>query len=154
VSDERFPYGARRSQLVLALVFFGACGALYVHLGLSGVPVRLWPLATTVSGPPVFGLAAISFAFVVAGAAQIIRSRSLGPRELILGGAFLEAPRNPWTRETLRVERSSIRDVRETTVMGTRIVTLHVDGRKLALSNRTVGDDGYAALLAWLAKGR
>jgi hypothetical protein len=154
MSDQRFPYGTRRAQFMLAIAFFGACGALFVHLGLTGAPVRLWPLPITVSGPPVFALAAVSFAFVAVGAAQLVRSRSLGPRELVLGDAFLEAPRSPWTSETIRVERSAIRDVRETEVMGTRIVTIDLDSRKLALSNRTVGDDGYAAVKAWLVKGR
>jgi hypothetical protein len=152
--DQRFPYGTQRAQFMLAVAFFGACGALFVYLGLAGVPVRLWPLPTSVSGPPVFALAAVSFAFVGVGAAQLVRSRSLGPRELVLGDAFLEAPRSPWTSDTIRVERSAIRNVREQEVMGTRIVTIDLDGRKLTLSNRTVGDDGYAAVKAWIAKGR
>jgi hypothetical protein len=152
VSEKRFPYGARSRQLVLAVVFFGACGALFVYLALAGEEVRLWPLPITVGGGPVYGLAAVSFGFVVVGAAQMVRSRGLGPRELVLGEAFIEAPRSPWTTETIRVELSGIRDVRETVVMGTRIVDILLDGRKLTLSNRTVGDDGYAAVIAWLAK--
>jgi hypothetical protein len=38
--------------------------------------------------------------------------------------------------------------------MGTRVVEIVHDGGKLGLSNRTVGDDGYAAAIAWLAKRR
>lgn len=152
MSEQRFPYGPRPRHLALALSFFGVIGAGFVYLGLAGTEVRLWPLPITASGGPVLALGAVSFAFVAVGAAQIARSRKLGPRELVIGDVFLVAPRSPWTKETLRVERAAIRDVRETEVSGTRVLEIVLDGQTLTLSNRTVGDDGYAAALEWLAR--
>jgi hypothetical protein len=152
VAEEHFAYGGQRGMFAAAIAFFGACGTLFVHLGLTGELVRLWPLPLMVTGWPVFGLAALSFGFVAVGAAQIVAGYRLGPRELVIAPTFLEAPKNPWTRKTVRVTHSAVRQVKTTDIMGTRVVELVFDGGTLALSNRTVGDAGLEAVRAWLAR--
>jgi hypothetical protein len=36
--------------------------------------------------------------------------------------------------------------------MGTRTIVIVLDGRRVALTNRLVGNDGYAAARAWLGQ--
>lgn len=151
MDEQRFPYRAQRGMLIAGIFFFGAAGTLFMHLGRSGAEVRLWPTTITVVGGSVFVLAALSFSFVVVAIAQIVNSHRLGPRELVLTPAFIEAPRNPWTSRTSRVSRDSVRFVRETEISGTRVIEIGFDDGKLALSNRTVGEKGIGAVAAWLS---
>ncbi len=152
MGERRFSYGPRRGLLAATILFFGGASGLFAYLALTGEDVRLWPMPIAISGPPVFVLAGLSFAFVAAGLAQIVAGRRLGPRQLVLTDAFLEAPKSPWTRERVRVARGSIREVKETDVMGTRVVEIVFPGGKLALSNRTVGEEGFAAVREWLGR--
>jgi hypothetical protein len=137
-------------MLIAGSLFFGAAGILFVHLGMSGAEVRLWPVMITVVGWPLFVLAVVSFAFVFVAIAQIVNSRRFGVRELVLTSTSLEVPQNPWTNRTLRVARDAVRSIKETEIAGTRLIEIVFDGGKLALSNRTVGDEGLKAVRAWL----
>lgn len=149
-ATERFRYGPKPGQIVLVVFFFGLCGAVLAYAAANEHPIRLWPLPTYVTGGPVYLLSALSFAFVVVAIAQVVRGRSLGPRELVVTTKYIEAPRSPWTRRTVRITKTSIQSSRESETMGTRVVTIIAGEEKLALSNRTVGDNGYAAVLSWL----
>jgi hypothetical protein len=131
------------------MAFFAACCALFTHAGVTGERVRLWPLSVTTAGGPVLVLAALSAGFVVVAGAQLVADRRLAPRELVLGETFLVAPKNAWTRTTLCVARDTVRTVTTSDWMGTRLVTIVFCGGKLVLSNRHVGNDGIAAVLAW-----
>lgn len=104
------------------------------------------------NGAPVYLLSTTSFAFVVILVAQLVRARSLGLRELVICAGHIEAPRTPWTGERVRIDRSDVRKVQHTDVMGTRIVLITSSRDKLAISNRTVGEDGLAAALRWLGR--
>jgi hypothetical protein len=137
-------------MLGLAIVLFGATGVLFVVLAERGADVRLWPTGIYVSGGPVYLLAAMSFAFVALAISQVVRGMTLGPRELVITDAWIEAPKSPWARETIRIKRAAVRSYDESNMMGTRIVAIQTKKRKLALSNRTVGEDGYDAVLRWL----
>ncbi len=80
MTEQRFPYGVRPKMLAVGMGFFGLCGVFYVHIGLAGTEIRLWPTPVMVSGSPVFGLAALSFLFVGAAAGQVVWRRRLGLR--------------------------------------------------------------------------
>lgn len=147
---KRFPYGAKRIPLVAGGVAFGLGGIFFVHLAQSGEAVRLWPLPVYVSGGPVYGLAALAFAFPIAVVALLVRSRQLGPRELVVDEEFLEAPLSPWKADRVRLTRERIKSVERTDVNGTKFVALLHDGGKLTLSNANVGDEGLAAVEEWL----
>jgi hypothetical protein len=150
--DQRFRYGGTSGMLMRGAVLFGACGVSFVYLLLSNDPIRIGPLPESAGRPATIVLAILAFGMAGVAALQIVLNAILGARYLVLGESFLEAPRSPRTKQTVRVERSAIRGVQEMDVAGSRVVTIQLDGSKLHLSNRTVGDDGYAATLAWLRK--
>jgi hypothetical protein len=132
------------------MVFFGLCGAGWTWYAVkSGPPAGL--LGFYVDGAPSLGLAVLGFAPFVAALALLIRSRRLGPRELIIAPSFIEIPRNPWSRSTVRIERAHIKRFIESDIVGNRIITITTDEGKRPLNNRLLGDDGYEALKEWLA---
>ena len=153
VAGARFPYGPRPGMLIAGGVLFGGAGVLFVQLARSEASVRLWPLGIHISGGPVYVLALVSFAFPAVTAAAMFRARQLGPRELVVDEDFLEAPRGPWSADRVRLTRDRIRGVERVEVSGTKVVTLVHEGGKLSLTNRTVGEDGLAAVEAWLRRG-
>ena len=148
--EERFRYGPKPGLMAVAVLGFGLCGVLLAYAAANEHPIRLFPLPTYVSGGPVYVLSILSFGVVAVAIAQIARGRSLGPRELVLTKMYIEAPRSPWKRRTVRIAKASIRSSRESETMGTRVVLIVTDDEKLSLSNRTVGDNGYTAVMRWL----
>lgn len=127
-------------------------GAFLVWMAVTGREGRLFPLGIPISGAPLVLFGLLPLAVVVLLVVQLLRSRRLGVRELVVDGDVIEAPTGPWTTDTMRLERSVLTRVERTEVMGTRVVVMHHARGKLALSNRNVGDDGYAAIEAWLAQ--
>ena len=152
-TTQRFRYGARPGALIFAAFFFGAAGALLVRAAASGASVRLWPLPLYTSGGPVYVIAAAAFSFVALAIAQMLRSATATRRELVLAETYIEAPRNPWSTKTMRIKKAAIRSVSESETMGTRILVIKNGDAKLVISNRTVGEDGYAATARWLGRG-
>jgi len=145
---QRFPYGPKGRTLLLSGFFFVVSGVVLLYAASSGKTVRLGPLE--MAGAPVYLLAVTAFGFPVLAGAVAFRARSLGPRELVICAKHIEAPASPWTARTVRITRAEVRSSRVTDVMGTRVVEILADGKKLALSNRNVGADGYEAVTAWL----
>lgn len=147
---QRFPFGPRGGMLVLVVLFFGACGAVFLHVAESGGEMRLFPSNVMMSGAPIYGFAAISFAFVGLGIASFFANRMRGARELVIGADAIEIPKNVWSSEVRRVERGQVLRYAAQNVMGTRTVSVITSAGPVHVSNRTVGDDGYEALLGWL----
>ncbi len=149
---QRFRYGASLALVLVVVVMFGGAGALFFFLASSGRSVRLFPLGVEVAGTPVYVLSLVSLAFAAAMIAVRLRAHQLGRRELVIATSYVEAPKHAWTAERLRVRKAAVRSSALQNTFGTKVLVIERDdGVKLAISNRTVGEDGLAAVLAWLA---
>ena len=125
---------------------------LFVWLAATGREVRFFPLDVYVHGESVYFIALLSFGIVVASASPLVAARPHGPRALVISDDWIEAPRVPLRREVERIHRHEIRMVDRYEVSGTRGGRIMTANGKLALANRLVGDDGLAAVEAWLAR--
>ena len=151
MSAKRFRYGMPARTAAWVLGTCAVTGVLLVWMGVTGREGRLFPLGIPISGAPVVVLGLLPLAVVVLVVVQLARARRFGARELVISGDAIDAPIGPWAKETRRLERSAVTHVERTEVMGTKVVVMHHAGGRLSLSNRNVGEDGYAALEAWLA---
>ena len=149
-STQHFRFGARAGMLFLGVVFFGACGAVFLYVAETGGALRLFPSNVEVRGTPIYVFAAIAFSFVGLGIASSVANRMRGPRELVIGADAFEVPKNVWSAEIRRVERAQVQRFTAEDVMGTKSLSVFTSAGVVHVSNRVVGDDGYEALREWL----
>lgn len=152
MTEQRFAYGPRPLLATLAVAAFAGVGAFFFHLGASGEAVRLFPLPIHVSGWPVHLLGVISIGLGAMGAAGLVLAKRRGPRWLVVTEDWIEMPRTPLARETLRVHRRDVLAVSRFSVNGTLGLELRTTKGKLTVSNRLSGADGLAAVEAWLVR--
>ena len=150
-TTRRFHFGMRAGMLLVAVAFFGACGAVLFYVAATGGALRLFPTNVVVRGTPIYVFSSVCFAFVGLGLTSYGANRMRGPRELVIGPDAFEIPKNVWSSVIRRVERDDVQRFATEDIMGTKVVSVVTRAGTVQVSNRTVGDDGYDALLGWLS---
>lgn len=150
--EQRFAYGPRPLLTLLVVAAFAGLGAFFVHLGATGEPIRLYPLPVYTTGWPVYLLGVLSFGMSAMGFGGLVIAKLHGPRFLVVADDWIEMPRAPLKRETVRVYLAEILDVSRFSQSGTSGVQLRTTKGKLTVSNRLAGADGLAAVEAWVTR--
>ncbi|GAB4521154.1 MAG: hypothetical protein Tsb0020_39800 [Haliangiales bacterium] len=136
---------------LFAMVFFGACAALFTHkllynqvgVIINGV-IELGPSGASL----LYGvLAAASWLFVAGGLAGLL----MPARQLTISEHGLDIPTGFLGRKQRQVAWSEVRAIEETNVSGTRILTLRLERGKVGINNRMLaGNAVYEQVTAEL----
>ena len=152
MATQRFPFGPRGAVLFWAALFFSGCGAVFLHVASTGGQMRLFPTTILVRGAPVYGFAVLSFGFVGLAVAAYVSNRRHGARELVIEPDAFEIPKSVSSASIRRIERAHVQRFAAQNQMGTKVVSVITTSGPVHVSNRTVGEDGYQALRAWLER--
>lgn len=131
--DRTFRYRPRLMRLILAVAFFGVCGAVLRHEALTNqrrlLIEGLIELSPHQATQFYRALAAASLLFVVAGVFFGVAGL-LNPRNVVLGHDGVQVPRTPLSVHTKLIRYGDIRRLFTTTVHRQHFLTIvHADGK-------------------------
>jgi hypothetical protein len=132
-----YPYRASRLTLVAAIALFAACSAVGAWRAGQSEPFRV---SIVQLGPE--GARWLFVALAVASAAFVaiaIAGLAAPARTLVLDAGGVTVPTGLFGRRPRAVRWSEVREVTETEIAGTRIVTLELGDGRVAISNRMLG---------------
>ena len=135
-----YPYKARPTIMILAVLFFGACAAVLASMALGDDPTaarRLGGLAPETARVLLWVMTACAVGFVAIGLFALLRSMT-HPGQIDITPTELRAPPSPISGKQVTVPLNAITGLDVQNVAGQVMLTIHNPGKKLVINQQAL----------------